>query len=131
MGRGRIAFAVAIAASAVIAVPQALAATPRAIYRDYADNGRLDGAYSAAELRHALQDAVVQGYGSPPRQSGVAGAAQLGTGRPTRGLPGAIPATRAVQGQLPFTGLDLWLMALGGGGLLLLGGGLRRVGATP
>ena len=34
------------------------------IYRDYADNGRLDGTYSRADLDRALKDAVLQGYGN-------------------------------------------------------------------
>jgi hypothetical protein len=34
----------------------------------------------------------------------------------------------ARTGALPFTGVDLGLIALGGGGLLVLGGSLRRLG---
>jgi hypothetical protein len=36
--------------------------------------------------------------------------------------------TPSAAGALPFTGADLTLIALGGGALLLVGGGLRHVG---
>ena len=49
----------------VVLVPGALAATPEDIYRDLADNGKLDGAYTQAELQAFLQSASVQGYGNP------------------------------------------------------------------
>jgi hypothetical protein len=43
----------------------ALAATPQDIYDDYADNGKLDGTYSQAELQAYLNDATVHQYGDP------------------------------------------------------------------
>ena len=47
------------AASALLGVASsAAAATPTQIYRDYADNGRLDGHYSQADLQRALKNAV-------------------------------------------------------------------------
>jgi hypothetical protein len=93
------------------------AATPREIYRDYADNGRLDGHYSKADLDRALKSAVLQGYGDGDVQTGLAPAAQ------SRGV-----AATEVQGRLPFTGLDLALMVVGGATLILVGFGLRRLG---
>ena len=45
--------------------PGALAATPQDIYKDLADNGRLDATYTQAELQAFLQSASVQGYGNP------------------------------------------------------------------
>jgi hypothetical protein len=98
----------------LLAVPAgaAGAATPKQIYRDYADNGRLDGTYTQSELNAALQDAVLQGYGAP---------------NVTAELGQEAGAAVGARGLLPFTGRDLSLMVLGGGGLLLLGFGLRRI----
>jgi hypothetical protein len=94
----------------------ALGATPQQISRDYADNGRLDHRYSQADLQRALRDAALQGY---PRV-GVQGAVEQALG------------AQAVktQGGLPFTGLDLALLAAGGGLLLAAGTGLRKLGRT-
>jgi len=103
------------AASALLGVASsAAAATPTQIYRDYADNGRLDGHYSRADLDRALKDAVLQGYPNGNTQPGFQQqVAQAG-------------AAAGVKGGLPFTGLDLTLMVVGGAALLLTGAGLRR-----
>lgn len=45
--------------------PAAFGATPDEIYTDLADNGRLDGTYTQAEMQAFLQSAQVQGYGNP------------------------------------------------------------------
>ena len=122
MRRGRIiTAATAFVAAVAVGAPSALAATPQQIYKDYADNGRLDGHYTKSDLQRALHDAVIQGYKPTTsvapaikkkiNQSGVAGA--------------NLPAAKR-QGALPFTGLDLALMTIGGFSLLLLGGALRR-----
>lgn len=64
MGGLRTALAVIfLSAAALIAGSSALAATPQEIYRDYADNGRLDGQYSPADLERVLKNAAVQQYG--------------------------------------------------------------------
>jgi hypothetical protein len=108
-------FIVIAAAVALSVVPAATAATPTQIYRDYADNGRLDGHYSRADLNRALKDAVLQGYPHSNVQPGFQHeVAQAGV-------------EAASGGGLPFTGLDLTLMAVGGSALLLTGAGLRRV----
>jgi hypothetical protein len=103
----------ACAVGMLVAAP-AFGATPQQVYRDYADNGRLDHAYSKAELQAAQRYAALQGY---PRV-GVQGAVQQALG------------AQAVKssGGLPFTGLDLALMAIGG--VLLVGAGttLRKLG---
>ncbi len=105
-----------IGATALLFVTGAMAATPKQIYRDFADNGRLDVKYSKADLDRALKDAVLQGYGN---------------GNVTAGLPAASgQAGAGTAGILPFTGLDLTLMALGGGALLAAGAGLRRLGKS-
>ena len=124
MHRGRIITAVtAFAAAVAVGAPGALAATPQQIYKDYADNGRLDGHYSKADLQRALHDAVIQGY--KPATS-VAPAIKKKISSPSSGVAGAkLPAAKK-QGALPFTGLDLALMTVGGFSLLLLGGALRR-----
>jgi hypothetical protein len=124
MRRGRIITAVtAFAAAVAVGAPGALAATPQQIYKDYADNGRLDGHYSKADLQRALHDAVIQGY--KPATS-VAPAIKKKISSPSSGVAGAkLPAAKK-QGALPFTGLDLALMTVGGFSLLLLGGALRR-----
>ena len=92
----------------------ASAATPQQIYKDYADNGRLDHQYSQADLQRAQRDAALQGY---PRV-GVQGAVEQALGK--QGVK--------ASGGLPFTGLDLALLAAGGGLLLVAGTGLRKLG---
>jgi hypothetical protein len=97
-----------------VAVPAAVASTPQQIYKDYADNGRLDHSYSKADLQAALKYAALQGY----PKVGVQGAVEQALG------------ARAVKtnGGLPFTGLDLALMAAGGALLLAAGTAMRKFG---
>jgi hypothetical protein len=97
------------------------------IYRDFAAHGKISGHYSRAELEAALKDALVEGYGAP---AGVALAPAVRREIKTSGTLGAQKqiARTAGAGALPFTGLDLGLIALGGGGLLVLGAGMRRAG---
>ncbi|MBA2384048.1 MAG: hypothetical protein H0V68_05220 [Actinobacteria bacterium] len=113
---------------AAFAAPAALAASssPREIYADFADNGRLDGQYSTAELERALQDAEAQGYpgaGTAPAQAAI----QERLGEQQAGGVGAVGQG---GGTLPFTGLDLALLTAGAGALLLLGFGFRKLGRT-
>jgi opacity protein-like surface antigen len=104
-----------VLACAVLAFAGAAqAATPQQIYRDYADNGRLDHQYSQADLQRAKRDAALQGYPSV----GVQGAVEQALG--AQGVK--------ASGGLPFTGLDLALLAAGGGLLLVVGTGLRKLG---
>lgn len=120
MRRGRFLAGVgAVAAAVLLAAPGALAATPREIYKDYADNGRLDKSYSRADLQAALKNALLQEY-EKPEQGGLESEINERVSQPS-GVAGA----RRI-GALPFTGVDLALMAFGGGLLLLLGAGLRR-----
>jgi hypothetical protein len=126
MRRGRIITAVAaLAGAAVVGVPGALAATPQQIYKDYQDNGRLDGNYSQKDLNRALKDAVLQGY-SRPTSKGIVPAIKTQKNKGTGGVAGAKLPVAKKQGSLPFTGADLALMTVGGFSLLLLGGALRR-----
>jgi hypothetical protein len=122
-----------LAAAALLAAPAGMAATPRQIYQDYADNGRLDRTYSEADLKAALGDAAVEGYGSPSAVVGMAAAAQkqIRAARATGPAPERSVAPVAVAGRsgtLPFTGIDLALLAAGGAALLAVGGGLRKLG---
>jgi hypothetical protein len=121
-----------LATALAVAVP-AFGATPAQIYKDYADNGRLDRSYSKADLQRAVHDASVQGYGSP-----VVVAKMKQKKKPTGGVagqktpPGAVKAKR---GGLPFTGAQLGLftivgLALVGSGLLLRLTGRKKSGSS-
>jgi hypothetical protein len=145
-----------VAAVVLISASAASATSPTTIYKDYADNGRLDGRYSAADLRAALKNAVIQGYGGPNGEQ-VAGKIkkQIGSKKvPTvktrapaakagsRGVKGggavkvtAPPAKVNVSpaqkhGTLPFTGRDLALITAASLALVLFGVGLRQLGRT-
>jgi hypothetical protein len=111
-----------LAVAALLAVPTAFAATPEQIYRDFASDRKLDGQYTDAELRAALQSPVIQGYGErvvvtelrPTIERQVAAQQQ--------------PLEEAVEREgLPFTGLDLALLTAGGLFLLAFGFSLRRL----
>ena len=108
-----------VALLALGAVSTAAAASPRDIYADYADNRRLDQTYSESDLRKALADTTIQGYGKPTIKSGIRPAIlqQLG-------------AVRQASGTLPFTGADLAVVTAGAGFLLLFGLGFRRLGRS-
>ncbi len=115
----------AILVMAVVAAPGASAASPREIYADFADNGRLDGNYSKADLERALQDAEGQGYpgaGTGPAQAAIQD--RLGEDAGDDGV-GAVGQS---GGTLPFTGVDLALLTFGAVALLVLGWGFRRLG---
>jgi hypothetical protein len=93
----------------------ALAVSPQRIYKDLADNGKLDGRYSRADITRAFNlDRVIRTDAQPA---------------PTR-RPAAVTAvsaeTKRSGGKIPFTGLDLALLIMGGGPLLMIGVGLRR-----
>jgi hypothetical protein len=130
----------ALAALSLIAAAPASAATPRQIYRDFADNGRLDHRYTRSDLQRALDDAAIQGYGAPGVVVMLKPAVEKQLRRPNAGVLATAHSQsqaggRAVVatgrgGPLPFTGFDLWLISLGGGGLLLAGAVLRRLGRS-
>lgn len=118
-----------LALLAVIVVSVATAASPREIYADYADNGRLDRTYSRSDLRNTLNDAAIQGYGKPTVAAGLRGEIQeqLGGVAGATAGGGGIDAVGRSAGTLPFTGVDLALLSAGAGFLLLFGWALRRV----
>jgi hypothetical protein len=88
----------------------ALAATSQDIYDDYADNGKLDGTYTDAELRAYLADATLHQYGDPKVVDPLDQLVNELLGRD----------------NFPFTGFQLALVAVGA--VVLIGGGamLRR-----
>lgn len=122
--RALVGFTATLATALLLAVP-AYSATPDQIYKDFADNGTLDANYSKAELKRALHDASVQGYGSP-----VVVAKMKQKKKPTGGVagkknpPGAVKA----KGGLPFTGAQLGLFTVVGLGLIGSGLLLRLTG---
>lgn len=102
------------ALSALLSAGPAAAASPQRIYKDLADNGRLDGNYDRADISRALnlqQVVKTDRTLSPPARRTAAA--------PT-------PPPKASAGRVPFTGLDVLLLLVGGGPLLLIGVGLRR-----
>jgi hypothetical protein len=103
----------ALAGPASAATPQQ---TSQKIFADLADNGRLDGRYTRAQIDRALHSPSLQRY-------------ELRT-RPAQSKPAPIvlpPAVTDARGSLPFSGLDLALFGGVGGPLLLIGASLGRV----
>jgi hypothetical protein len=110
--------ALAVGAALVFA-GGATAATPQQvsqrIFADLADNGRLDGNYTRAQIDRALHTPSLRGYEEADpirRPSSVRAAAPSAEGG--RGL------------SLPFSGIDLALLGAVGAPILLLGAGLGR-----
>jgi hypothetical protein len=95
MRRGRIISGILAMLVALAAASAAAAATPRQIYADLAQHGKLTKQYSQADLKRAAQDASLQGYGTQevlpiiqttvlPRTQGVAAAQKTLAGRQTK-----------------------------------------------
>jgi hypothetical protein len=118
---GRVRVLLGTAAVALLTGGSALGATPQQVYKDLADNGKLDKQYSRADLQRAARNAALQGYNPTQQPAG----AQL-KGEVARQRGGTLGAT-ATRGGLPFTGLDLALLAFGGGALLIAGTAMRRL----
>lgn len=93
------------------------AATPQQIYKDLADNGRLDRHYSDADLARAFSLTRVMGTDEPASTARRPASAEI----VERAEPAAVTARK-----IPFSGLDVALLIVGGGPLLLIGIGLRR-----
>jgi hypothetical protein len=111
-----------LAVVALLAAPAAHAATPEQIYRDFAQDRRLDGQYSVSDLEAAQQSPIVQGYPDDAITTEL---------RPVIARQIAAqqqPLEEAVErGGLPFTGLDLALLTAGALFLLAFGVSLRRL----
>lgn len=123
----------ALAVAALFAVPAASAATPEQIYRDFAEDNRLDGRYSVSDLQATLQSPIVQGYGDDDVNSGLRPAVQSEIAAQQQQPQGLAPQGQAPLGAvsesetLPFTGLDLALLTAGALFLLAFGVSLRRL----
>ncbi len=103
---------------AILGLAGPAAATPdtsQRIFSDLADNGRLDGNYTRAQINRALHAPSLRGYdrGQP-------------VGKLASAPRSSIPSSSA-DGPLPFSGLDFVLFAAVGGPLLLVGGGVGRL----
>lgn len=107
--------ALLVTAIALVWSASALAASPQRIYEDLADNGRLDGKYSRAELSRALNlQQVVKTDRALPAPPAV------------RRRPAPASKPKRSNRRVPFTGIDAALLIVGGAPLLLIGAGLRR-----
>jgi hypothetical protein len=105
----------AFAAPASAAAPQQIS---QRIFADLADNGRLDGHYTRAQINRALHSPSLADYEGPGRGVSQAQA---------RPAPRALPAAGDERGTLPFSGFDLALLVGVGGPLLLIGASLGRL----
>lgn len=107
-----------ITASAILGLSgQASAAAPdvsQRIFSDLADNGRLDGDYTRAQINRALHTPSLRGYERTESAR-----------TPAVAPPASTPAS-APDGPLPFSALDVALFAGVGAPLLLLGASLGR-----
>jgi len=104
---------VALAAPALAATPQQVS---QRIFADLADNGRLDGHYTRAQINRALHAPSLRGFEHPGP-----------SGTKPQPPPRALSPAGNERGPLPFTGLDLALFGGVGGPLLLLGASLGRL----
>jgi hypothetical protein len=105
----------AFPASAAAAAPQQ---TSQRIFADLADNGRLDGKYTDAQINRALHAPALADYEGPAQRASKT--------RP-RPAPEPLPAAGDERGTLPFSGFDLALLGGVGGPLLLIGASLGRL----
>jgi hypothetical protein len=106
--------AVLFAGAAAAETPQQ---TSQRIFADLADNGRLDGRYTDAQIDRALHTPALDGYDQPARPEPLR--------RPAVVSRPAVPAE--ADRALPFTGIDLALLGAVGVPLLLLGASIGRL----
>lgn len=90
----------------------ALAATAQDIYNDYADNGKLNGTYTNAELKAYLNDAAIGQYADAA----------------TKGELDTLVKSKLTtdRGEFPFTGMEVAFLLLGAVVLVGAGVALRR-----
>ena len=107
-----------LTAGAILTLAGPAAASPdtsQRIFSDLADNGRLDGHYTRAQINRALHSPSLRGYDrSQPVRT------------PTSAHRSSLPDSSS-DGPLPFSALDFALFAAVGGPLLLLGGSVGRL----
>jgi hypothetical protein len=121
-GHRRLAAVGAVAALALLGAGSAFAATPQKIYRDLADNGRLDGKYTRADIERAFNLRQVLRTDEQPTTAPRKPIAVARAGEATQ----SPRAVRRSERRVPFSVLDVALLVAGGGPLLLIGAGLRR-----
>ena len=97
-----------------------MAAPPQAIVSDVAKDGKVDGHYTSAQLKTALNSPLLRQYGG---QGAVESVLTKSKPKTTAAAPATGPAD-----DLPFTGADVFLFVIVGGGLLAAGLVLRRFG---
>jgi hypothetical protein len=116
------ALAALVAGTAFLFAGSVSAATPQQtsqrIFADLADNGRLDGKYTQAQIDRALHTPALDDYEQPARPEPLR--------RPAVAQPPAAPAAGADR-ALPFSGIDLALFGAVGVPLLLLGASIGRL----
>ena len=111
-----------LAVVALLTAPAAIAATPEQIYRDFADNSKLDGSYTVADLQAVLHSPLIQGYENDQVVTQLRPTIQRQVAAQQEPLEETVE-----RGGLPFTGLDLALLTAGGLFLLAFGVSLRRL----
>ena len=94
--------------------------TTSAIVKDVAKDGKVDGHYTTAQLKAALKNPLLKQYGGQGAVESV-----LTNMKPKK--TAAAPAT-GPSNNLPFTGADVFMFVVVGGGLLAAGLVLRRFG---
>jgi len=94
--------------------------TTSAIVKDVAKDGKVDGHYTTAQLQSALKNPLLKQYGGQGAVESV-----LTEMKPKSTT--TTPATGTSK-DLPFTGADVFLFVIVGGGLLAAGLVLRRFG---
>ena len=130
-------FILPLVALALCVMPAAALAsnsgTTQAIVKDVAKDGKVDGHYTSAQLKAALNSPLLKQYGGQ-------GAVEVGRHEARRRPPSPRPPPsprrpRPRSGardwgysNLPFTGSDVFLFVGVGGGLLAAGLVLRRFG---
>jgi hypothetical protein len=117
MCRGALTLTVSTFCALLLAAGTAAAATPQQIYRDLADNGRLDRKYSRADVNRALRNPSIPSYARAERKTRTPQSLEA---------PAAAPVEDEA-GALPFSGLDLALFGAVGAPLLLLAGSMRHI----
>ena len=117
-------FILPLVALALCVMPAAALATSggttSAIVSDVAKDGKVDGHYTSAQLKSALNSPLLRQYGG---QGAVESVLTKSKPKSTPAAPASGPAD-----DLPFTGADVFLFVIVGGGLLAAGLVLRRFG---
>jgi hypothetical protein len=104
------------------------AASPQAIYDDYAANGTFKGVYTVDELQAYLNDATLHQYGNPTVVSNLDNlASQVAAAmRAGKTFEQALKQVMDGHAKFPWTGAEIALLVLGGAVLVGSGFLLRR-----